>query len=622
MAYGNGQRWRHNGRRGPGGDGQRRRLPPADFAAVKACNLIFKAIHHLILTNLAISGEHNMFKKKVNELDSFFKVSGQEKDQTFLANKRQINIQWRTAHLENQKEHFERMLSTEAEVLSKMKLSKGKLKPFLEQGAEWARNSLGKKFSKTDFDQGSAKIYQQASEQANSGNQPAAPAATANTPAPILNPAQRKNPNPGLKPADFLAQRPNVFAKKQEVPRSNAHRDTANTSTPSKRRAEDSPNASPIDNRGSKKPHQDVESPPPPTPPRGPTPSPSENIPPANFTPPPPHQISTEKTVFPPAQNEPSTSNVTGSRFSVLQVEPEPFPTLQESVEQSKKPPRRSSPKNYNQSRIPKPKRKRSDNQGSPSTPPSETGEITPKRAAQTGRANSDASPILRNATGSPNGDTQADAASPGRNTNFSTAPQIKVFPRLNGARGASIKQKWKIPKLTKKTLIIGDENLQRIEKIDDPDTQILSYPELKYSNLKLILDARKNLVEAYKRDPHQNESPGTKPDKVVFLVGHHDKHMEASSFHSNLGAIKPILLNQFGGSQIYFCQVRSSADERHIQNCNDTVEKFCKKQPDGTWTFLPCLPDDIFETDPSRPTLWTPDCAQKVASQIFDRLN
>ena len=67
--------------------------------------------------------------------------------------------------MNNQKEHFQRMVASNAEELKKMNLSKGKLKPFLDQGAQWAKNSLGRKFTKNDFEKGSLKIYEQANEE-------------------------------------------------------------------------------------------------------------------------------------------------------------------------------------------------------------------------------------------------------------------------------------------------------------------------------------------------------------------------------------------------------------------------------------------------------------------------
>ena len=634
MAYGNGQRGRQNGRRGTGG--QRKHLPPADYAAVKACYHLFKAIHHLILVNSAISGEHNMFSKKVKELNSFFKCSGQASDPLFLTNKDQINKHWRLAHLENIKEHYERTIDSNSEDLQKMKLSKTKLKQFLEAGADWARNSLGRKFSKLDFEKGCEKIYQQSAEQANSG-QKTAPTATHTAPTaakqtnrattPQRDPPTILNPTPGLTPAEFLNARQLNSNNSQEVPRPNTHRDTANVSTPSvKRAASESPNASPSDEREGKKPHFDQATPPPPPKPPSPSPTPKKD-PPPNFEPSP--ALSNDNEIFPPAQHAASTSSASpenGSRFRVLetQVEPDSFPTLEESLayksppKHTKIPAPKSTPSNTN-------KRKRTMRKSSPPTPPSETGETTPKRAPQTVVVNS-ASPTLRSDTGSPNGETQTDFVdTPTKKIQFSTSEKIDAFSPLpkNGveARGRALQKKWKMPKLTKNTLIVGDENLQRIEKIDDDDVQILSYPGLKFSNLKLLLNARKELVENYKRNPRENENPGTKPEKVVFMVGQHDTSMQASSFHSNLGAIKPLLMNQFGGSQIYFCQVNTPDKEPHILACNKTLDEFCKKQQPH-WTFVQCLPDDIFETDPADPTHWTPECAQKAASLIFNRLN
>ena len=609
MPFGNGQRWRQNGRR----ETQHKRLSPVEYAAVRACYLLFKAIHHLILTNLAISGDHKMYERKVNELDKFFKVSGQEKDEIFKKNKRQINEEWRKAHLNNQKEHFERMIASNAEELNKMNLSKGKLKPFLDQGAQWAKNSLGRKFTKNDFEKGSLKIYEQANEQANSGPNTAAHpphtasiAAKSDRSAPILN---TPKPQPKITPAEFLENR----AKNQEVPRPNTHGDkNMNQSTPgTKRPAPTSPEVSPSIDRDGKKPHVDEKTPPPPSPVQAKSPV-KNSDPSPNFDSPAP--ISPKKTNFPPAQHGPSTSKVleeNGSRFRALEdteVELDSFPTLKESLKVK-------SPSKH----TPTPSRKRKKGrQESPPTPSSEAGETTPKRIPQMGVVNS-ASPTLRTESGLPNGETQTDSAP--QKTKFSTAEQVHAFRPLNGARGLAIKQAWKMPKLTQKTLIIGDENLQRIEKLDDAETQILSYPGLKFSNLKLILEARRAVVEGYKRDPHKNENPGTKPDNVVIMVGQHDSNMQASSFHSNLGVIKPMLINQFGNSKIHFCQVNSPASEPHIKACNETVAEFCKKSGDR-WNFLECLSDEILETDPADPTHWTPACAQKVASLIFDHLN
>ena len=717
MVYGHGQRWRQNGRRHA--DGQRRRSP-ADHAMVKACYAIMQAKHHMILTDRAIAGEHKMFKNKVSELDKFFKTAGEKNDPLYQRIKHEINEDWRSGHLVNNRDHFERMIDSNAADLKNKKLNKNKLEDFYKQGADWARNSFGKKLTNRDLAEARDIIFRQAAEHTT-------PAASQNTHARV--PPQNQPTRAGLTPTEFLAQRgatvsrptiprdtPNnrptsatalqqnparsstsagtrvntqisaeANAKKTlaeaaktqaeqanrsqspkppqgaqsaaktradppltgtatrptpaprpqkvptqkptskilaprgatPVPQATEPRDTPMTvDTPSKKRAApNSPEVSPSNeqSKNGKKAHFDKPSPSPSSPPRTsnfetrPTTTPRKNSP--NFEKSPAQNSQKD---LPPAQHGASTSKIprdNGSRYRVLsdfRVDDDTFPTLNDSLKQT--PAKRNN--------TPVSKRKRSARKSSPVTPPEVTGETTPKRVAQT-HGGTGASPILRTETGSPNGATQADFVDQSGKKAHATSNKITVFPRIEGAKGKMIQDRWQMPLITKNNLIIGDENLQRIEKIDNDDAHIFAYPNLNINNLKLILQERQDKVTAYQRDPVKGPNPGTTPQKVVFNVGLHDREMLKQSIISQLGAIKPLILTQFRNSQIYFCPVAPRGEGPEL--FNQTIEEFCKKQEN--WTFLKDI-SDIFESDPADPEHWTPACAQEVASLIFDRLN
>ena len=188
-------------------------------------------------------------------------------------------------------------------------------------------------------------------------------------------------------------------------------------------------------------------------------------------------------------------------------------------------------------------------------------------------------------------------------------------MPTARKSNTKLLKKEWEIPRLTKNNLIIGDENLQRIEKIDNDDAHILSYPGLKFAKLSHVLRDRQEKVDKHIRDPIKNPSPGTIPQKIVFNIGSHDAAggMLQISVEQSLRDLRKSMDQQFRSSQIYLCPISNDAA------FNDYVAELCKKWEN--WTFLDTIVD-VFETDPTNPIHWTPACAQKVADKIFDRLN
>ena len=171
------------------------------------------------------------------------------------------------------------------------------------------------------------------------------------------------------------------------------------------------------------------------------------------------------------------------------------------------------------------------------------------------------------------------------------------------------------MPKLTTNTLIIGDENLERVEEIahTPEEALVLSYPEIKLNNLKLILEDRRDKVAEYLKT--KTNSPGWAPKQVIFNIGAHDREMQPSSIHSHLGAIKPLILNQFRASKIYFFPI-NPVDSK-AEAFNKTVSDFCEKQED--WVFIDF--EEIpfkFETDPTDPDHWSRDFAQRVADFLL----
>ena len=282
---------------------------------------------------------------------------------------------------------------------------------------------------------------------------------------------------------------------------------------------------------------------------------------------------------LPPAKNGASTSQIpreNGSRFRVLATQPEPTSDFPSLVEAAKTVKRKHDPKPST------PKRKRPSRPASPVTPPEVTGETSPKRLAQNHgeTAVSPGSPTLRTENGSPHGATQSDFVDTSRK--YVTSEKVQKYPTLkSGNRGVNhklIKQRWEMPRLTKNYLIIGDENLQRIEKIDNDDAQILSYPGLKFVKLRTVLEDRQIKVDDYKRDPTRNPSTGTTPQKIVLSIGSHDaaSGMVKTSIESQLRALKKIFAQQFRASQIYLCPIANAAA------FNDTLAEWCKKQENG----------------------------------------
>ena len=617
MAYGHGQRWRHNGRRLA--DGQRRRSP-ADHAAVKACYAILQARHHLTLVNRALADEHKMFKGKVSELDKFFKTAGDKNDPQFMHKKHQINVEWRSAHLQNHKEHFERMINSNADLLKNQKREKNKILEFFNQGADWARKSFGKKFTKQDFDQGREIVLRQVTEHANSGNKTATPASSN---APNKNSSQQAQTRPVPPPRQT---RPTPTPPRPAPPPQNSRTDpppqpqrpapsprpakNATAGTPSQKRAA-SPGVSPSSeerpNPG-KKPNFDDK-----TPPRAPNFEKSPAAAPSKIPVLNPASKSPRSQKLPPAQQGASTSKPpcdNGSRFRVLgelQVDNNDFATPVVRENKTRKHTPKATPN----------KRKRDESRkNSPATPPEETGETTPKRKAKTNGVTG-GSPVLRTESGSPNGDTQSDFVESSQKPIFQTSEKIKKYPNLEGAKGKFVKHKWRLPKLTTNTLIIGDENLERVEEIVETPEEalVLSYPEIKLNNLKLILEDRRDRVAEYLKNPKKENSTGWAPKQVIFNIGAHDREMQPSSIHSHLGAIKPLILNQFRASKIYFFPI-NPVDPK-AEAFNKTVAEFCEKQVN--WAFIDF--DEIpfqFETDPADPDHWSHDFAQNVAGLLL----
>ena len=199
-----------------------------------------------------------------------------------------------------------------------------------------------------------------------------------------------------------------------------------------------------------------------------------------------------------------------------------------------------------------------------------------------------------------------------GRRTKFNEPP-----PSTN--KGSPLMAFWFIPKVTKKILMIGDEQLNVATELDSNDTQIATFPGLKLNNLC-------HLFENF-RFGANSQDPGQIPTDIFISLGKHNRGASSSTNHNEISKVLRLAKRTFPGSKIHMCKTPISrkipeGQERVLQSFNNSVENKCGNC-EGAIS-VPLIASDQFEID-SRDTLalkWSQRCANAMIRHYLSTLN
>ena len=598
----------NQGKQHPAANGTGMIMNPA-----KVILMLYQALHHYTLTADALANTSDsstaMHSKKVRQLDSYFKTAQANRNPEFVAKSKQINQNWRKQHLENHLEHFGKMKNQNSQKIKDLKLPKSELLGYLGTAKKWAKDNFKRKFSEARFSEISKIVLDSAMEQA--PTVPNTHRGPQNNTAPPTRPVPVPRRSAGPRPKSLF---PSTAAK---TPSNNTHRGGDPTPGPSNAESESAappPNFAPVIDPAIAKETPNTR--------RSKRTEMSPDLSPAEG------QAEKQK----PKSKTPTETTHRGGNNAELILQNRFSPLSFCQNDEVEAPPTTSSGATNISHKTP------GKRQLSPGTP---TPDHTPKRVHE----DSGASPSLRspplNTSVTPSGNktppptprttpsrADFDYSRPDHSIHFETSPRVKTFDSLRKQdKGQSIKKKWSIPKLKKSTVIIGDENLARIENLDRDDVEILSYPEMHLGRMKLILEEREQRVNQHISSPRAATDLGINPSHVVIVPSVHNKSYSAKSLATNIQNVCTLLTKNFpGAKQIYFAHTEmksgifSASEESAIKSMNQKMTDLSNNRENIS--VIPQINADDFEVDPSQPLHWTPRCAEKIVKNIFENLN
>ena len=555
------------------------------FQPSKIIYKMYQAKHHLTILRKAENDDnHPLFMRKVNELDSYFKVAGARDDPEYLAKLRQGNREWRTFHIRTQIEHYVQMIDFEKGALAASNLSKSEIVNSLNTAKSWARKNYKKKFIDSEFYQVEQIANRYASEPKKAdlvSKAKPAKIVVASTP---LASRKRRASTP-----DHTGKRVNDSSSPQsDSPKNLTVPAIAKSVTPNKtwvtprnsrkRVAESSPEISPNSTnlRDSKK---------------------------SNLS------ESPNSTTSSPSQNDSDLDFGFGSRFRVLENNPDVASSSDDNQDVA----------------TPSDNKRKKDDNSSPTSP-----KITPKRGRRNDLISNESSPQLHQAQLPisnedspqphpsqlpPKRIAEFNYTRPSNKIQFRTSGKVQWFKSLNNVRGKEIVNVWEIPKISKPNVIIGTSNFRRVENVDRDDVQIISYSGLKFDHLN-------KLLEGFKYGK-KSKRPGMQPAHLTIMAGINDMNLQFRTLKSSVSRTYFAAKRQFPDSKISFCLVPMNKPKFTLKQCqtidglNKEIESFCKSHK------IKCIPKiSNFEVDPADPIHWTPTCADNTINHILGHLN
>ena len=199
-----------------------------------------------------------------------------------------------------------------------------------------------------------------------------------------------------------------------------------------------------------------------------------------------------------------------------------------------------------------------------------------------------------------------------GRRTNFNRPPS-------HAARGSPLLAFWYIPKVVKKILFIGDQQLSLPTELDSNDVQIVSFPGLNTHKTALLLE---NF-----RFGATSIDPGQIPTDVFISVGLENRGSSTSTNNNEISKVIKHARAAFPGTKVHFCKVSNSekipeAQAKVLKQFNESVEKKCQNQPCAV--SVPLLPSDQFEVElrDSFALKWSTRCANAMIKHCLNTLN
>jgi hypothetical protein len=170
-------------------------------------------------------------------------------------------------------------------------------------------------------------------------------------------------------------------------------------------------------------------------------------------------------------------------------------------------------------------------------------------------------------------------------------------------------KSGWRLPKISKRVVILGDSNVSKITESTERDIQLESYPGVKIRNLEQMMI-------------HPAEIDGTHPEIVILSVGINDRaNKPGVTTIPNLRRMAVRAGKCFPNSVIAIPEINCSdrlpmVEQDHIMSTSKSLLDI------RGIVVIPKLEESSFETNVSDNIHWTPETANKMLTHWLDHLN
>ncbi len=178
-------------------------------------------------------------------------------------------------------------------------------------------------------------------------------------------------------------------------------------------------------------------------------------------------------------------------------------------------------------------------------------------------------------------------------------------------------KSEWQVPNIQSKIALIGDSNLARVTKLNDPvnSAEIHSFPGAKFIHLTSLFS------EAPK--PQEN------PTHVILSIGINSRTNQSKTHSNQLKQLISSASKLFPNALIYIPQINyspslSAKERASLDSLNKLVLEMAGDTELENFGTIPVLPNALFDIDPedSWQIHWTNDTAKEMVSHWLEYLN
>lgn len=160
-------------------------------------------------------------------------------------------------------------------------------------------------------------------------------------------------------------------------------------------------------------------------------------------------------------------------------------------------------------------------------------------------------------------------------------------------------KGEWILNAKATPILVIGDSNIARITKVNNPDVSLESYPGAKFYNITQMLD------RAY--DQFIDVSG---IQQVVFSVGINNRDIKPATAIDNFRRLRKAANRLFPAAEIWFCEINYSAKLKTLEK--DTLDRINQAiRNSNTTNHIRRLPAQIQVVRDN--IHWTEECANQL---------